>query len=69
MTDVRHEARTVLEREDVSLIDLWISYWNHGGRCHPFLFDALIHEVLVGYWLDIVALAAAVDELSLETAG
>ncbi|MFP5367816.1 MAG: hypothetical protein ACLGIS_13410 [Actinomycetes bacterium] len=69
MTDLQHSARTLLEREDVALVDLWISYWNHGGRCHPFAFDALIHEVLISHELDMEALAAAINELSLETAG
>jgi hypothetical protein len=51
------------------LIDLWISYWNHGGRCHPFIFDAIISDVLIVGGFDVAALASALDELSLETAG
>lgn len=68
MKDLRSAARTLLEG-DVSLIDLWVSYWNHGGRCHPFVFDAFVFEVLIDPWLNMEALAAAVNELSLETAG
>lgn len=69
MRDLRYAARMLLEREDVSLIDLWISYWNHGGRCHPFVFDALIYDVLVIQGIDMGALASALDELSLEATG
>jgi hypothetical protein len=45
---------------EVSLIDLWISYWNHGGRCHPFVFDALIFDVLIVDGSELAALASAV---------
>jgi hypothetical protein len=69
MRDLRAAARMLLRREDVSLIDLWISYWNHGGRCHPFVFDALIYDVLIVDGFDMAALASALDELSLEPAG
>jgi hypothetical protein len=68
MEDLRQAARTLLGRADVSLIDLWISYWNHGGRCHPFEFDAFIHGVLVVHWFDMEALASALEELSLDAA-
>jgi hypothetical protein len=67
MKDLRSAARLLLQG-DVSLIDLWMSYWNHGGRCHPFVLDAFIFEVLLDPRLNMEALAAAVQELSLETA-
>jgi hypothetical protein len=69
MTDLRQAARMFLEREDVSLLDLWIFYWNHGGRCHPFEFDAYVHGVLLVSWFDTEALASALEELSLEVTG
>ena len=69
MKDLRLAARTLLERGDTSLVDLWISYWNHCGRCHPFVFDALIYEIVTAPLLNMEALGAAVHELSLETAG
>jgi hypothetical protein len=50
------------------LIDLWISYWNHGGRCYPFEFDAFVHGILVARWFDTEALASALEELSLDAA-
>ncbi|MFF1252832.1 hypothetical protein ACFVYC_10125 [Pseudarthrobacter sp. NPDC058329] len=68
MDDLRHTARHLLQRNDLGLIDLWILYWNHGGRCHPFDFDAFIHEVLPVEWFDIGALQCAVQELALEAA-
>jgi hypothetical protein len=67
MDDVRQTARDLLQRKDRGLIDLWILYWNHGGRCHPFEFDAFVHEVLPLAWLDRDALAVAVEELALES--
>jgi hypothetical protein len=67
MDDVRQTARALLQRKDRGLIDLWILYWNHGGRCHPFEFDAFVHEVLPLAWLDMDALAVAVEELALES--
>ena len=69
MEDLRQAARMILGREDVSLIDLWIFYWNHGGRCHPFEFDAFIYGVLVVCWFDMEALGSALEELALEVAG
>ncbi len=68
MDDLRHTARHLLQREDLGLIDLWILYWNHGGHCHPFDFDAFIHDVLPVAWFDVDALQSAVQELALEAA-
>ena len=67
MDDLRHTARDLLQRKDRGLVDLWILYWNHGGRCHPFDFDAFVHDVLPGEWFDVDALAVAVEELALES--
>jgi hypothetical protein len=67
MDDLRHTARDLLQRKDRGLIDLWILYWNHGGRCHPFEFDAFVHDVLPLAWFDMDALAVAVEELALES--
>jgi hypothetical protein len=67
MDDLRHTARDLLQRKDRGLIDLWILYWNHGGRCQPFEFDAFVHEVLPLAWLDRDALAVAIEELALES--
>ncbi|WP_457962377.1 hypothetical protein M1E17_12485 [Arthrobacter sp. D1-29] len=69
MEDLRHTARILLQRDDVALTDLWIMYWNHGGDCHPFDFDAFIHELLPVAWFDMNALASAVHELVLESTG
>ena len=69
MQDLWQTARMLIEREDVSFIDLWISYWNHGGRCHPFAFDAYINGALVVHWFDMRAVASALEELSLDVAG
>ncbi|WP_411375041.1 hypothetical protein ACLH0K_01105 [Arthrobacter sp. MPF02] len=69
MADLQHAARALLQQQDVALIDLWILYWNHGGRCHPFEFDAYIHNVLVATWFDTDALAVALGEIALVTAG
>lgn len=69
MEDLRHTARILLQRYDLALTDLWILYWNHGGDCHPFDFDAFIHELLPAAWFDMRALASAVDELVLENTG
>jgi hypothetical protein len=66
MDDLRHTARVLLQRNDLGLIDLWVLYWNHGGHCHPFDFDAFIHDVLPAAWFDMGALQEAVEELSLE---
>jgi len=66
MDHLRHTARHLLQRKELGLIDLWILYWNHGGHCHPFDFDAFIHEVLPVEWFDMDALQSAVEELSLE---
>jgi hypothetical protein len=66
MDDVRCAARDLLQRKDRGLMDLWILYWNHGGRCHPFEFDAFVHEVLPVDWFDVDALVVAVEELALE---
>ncbi|WP_258805741.1 hypothetical protein [Pseudarthrobacter sp. NS4] len=66
MRDLRHEARILLQRENVASIDLWITYWNHGGRCHPFEFDAFINELVPLAWSEMEALALALDELTLE---
>jgi hypothetical protein len=68
MEDLRQAAKMLLGRADVSLIDLWISYWNHGGRCHPFEFDAFINGILVVRWFDLEALASALEELSFDAA-
>jgi hypothetical protein len=67
MDDARHTARDLLQRKDRSLIDLWILYWNHGGRCHPFEFDAFVHNVLPADWFDMEVLALAVEELAVES--
>lgn len=69
MEDLRQAARSLLRREDVSFIDLWISYWNHGGRCHPFEFDAFVYGVLIARWFDVEALTSALEELSLDLTG
>jgi hypothetical protein len=66
MRDLRHAARILLQRGDVGLIDLWIAYWNHGGRCHSFEFDALINDLAPLTLLDLEALTLALDELTLE---
>ena len=66
MDDLRHKARVLLQQNDLGLIDLWILYWNHGGQCHPFDFDAFIHEIVPSAWFDMTALEVAVRELSLE---
>ncbi|TLM72374.1 hypothetical protein [Pseudarthrobacter sp. NamB4] len=67
MDDLRHTAQHLLQRKDRGLIDLWILYWNHGGRCHPFEFDAFVHHMLPAQWFNMEALAEAVEELSLES--
>ncbi|GAA3401179.1 hypothetical protein [Pseudarthrobacter polychromogenes] len=67
MDDLRRTARDLLQRQDRGLVDLWILYWNHGGRCHPFDFDAFVHDVLPVEWFDLGALAVAVEELALES--
>ncbi|SKC10015.1 hypothetical protein SAMN05660473_04158 [Arthrobacter sp. 49Tsu3.1M3] len=69
MDDVRRTARILLRRKSLAVIDLWISYWNHGGYCSPFDLDACIHELLPVECFDEGALACALDDLSLETAG
>ncbi|MBT2566305.1 hypothetical protein J7I84_07310 [Arthrobacter sp. ISL-85] len=66
MDDLRHTARVLLQRNNLGLFDLWIFYWNHGGHCHPFDFDAFIHEILPPSWFDMAALELALRELSLE---
>jgi hypothetical protein len=66
MEDLRHTARALLQRRDLGLIDLWVLYWNHGGHCHPFDFDAFIHDVMPAEWFDMDALQVAVEELSFE---
>ncbi|WP_307612916.1 hypothetical protein [Pseudarthrobacter sp. W1I19] len=53
----------------MALIDVWILYWNNGGRCHPFEFDAIIHDALSATWFDTEALGFALDELLLEASG
>lgn len=52
LEDLRQTARTLLQRKDLGLIDLWILYWNYGGRCCPFDFDAFIHEVFPTEWFN-----------------
>ncbi len=69
MRDVRLAARILLQERSVALIDVWILYWNNGGRCHPVEFDAIIHGALPGAWFDTEALGFALDELMLETSG
>lgn len=66
MDDLRPVARALLQRKDLGLIDLWILYWNHGGNCHPFDFDAFLYELLPVAWFDMEAFESAVSELSLE---
>jgi hypothetical protein len=66
MEDLRHTARVLLRRTDLGLIDLWILYWNQGGNCHPFEFDAFIYDALPAAWFDMEVLRGAVEELSLE---
>jgi hypothetical protein len=69
MRDLRLAARILLQGKSVALIDVWILYWNNGGRCHPFEFDAIIHDALPATWFDTEALGFALDELMLETSG
>jgi hypothetical protein len=69
MEDPRTTARTLLQQEDLALIDLWILYWNRGGRCHPLDLYAFIHEVLPTSDLDLNALSYALDDLVLENSG
>lgn len=69
MEDVRRAARILLQRKDLAAIDLWILYWNRGGHCSPFDFDAFIHELMPAAWFDVNALACALDDLALETTG
>jgi hypothetical protein len=69
MEDVRRTARIVLQQEDLTGIDLWILYWNRGGNCSPFDFDAFIHELLPVTWFDMNALAFALEDLALENIG
>jgi hypothetical protein len=54
--------RRVLNRPLDFLLD-------HGGRCQPFVLDALIYDVLIVDRFELSALACALDELSLETTG
>jgi hypothetical protein len=69
MEDPRTTARTLLQQEDLALIDLWILYWNRGGQCHPLDLDAFIHEVLPTSDLDLNALSYALDDLVVENSG
>jgi hypothetical protein len=69
MRDVRRAVRILLQGKSVALIDVWILYWNNGGRCHPFEFDAIIHDALPATWFDAEPLGFALDELMLETSG
>lgn len=66
MEDPRRTARELLQRKHLGVIDLWILYWNDGGRSHPFEFDGFIHDVLPASWFDLEALAGAVEKLSFE---
>jgi hypothetical protein len=69
MEDLRSTARSLLMQPDLALVDLWILYWNRGGHCHPFDFDAFIYELLPASGFDVPALASALDELMTETCG
>ncbi|WP_458781865.1 hypothetical protein [Arthrobacter sp. D3-16] len=69
MRDLQSAARILLQRKTVALIDIWILYWNNGGRYHPFEFDAIIHGLLPATWFDMEALGYALDELMLEPTG
>lgn len=67
MEDLLNTARSLLMQPDLALVDLWILYWNRGGHCHPFDFDAFIYELLPSSGFDLSALASALDELMMET--
>ncbi|MEW1812494.1 hypothetical protein AB0284_17530 [Pseudarthrobacter phenanthrenivorans] len=67
MDDLRHTARVLLRRNDVGLIDLWVLYWNHGGRCPPFEFDGFIYGVVPPSWFNKEAFEAAVRDLAVES--
>ncbi|MDQ0867271.1 hypothetical protein [Arthrobacter globiformis] len=69
MEELRFTARNLLQQEELALIDLWILYWNHGGDCHPFDFDAFIYEILPFAGIDLNALQCAVTDLVLENIG
>lgn len=66
MRDLRRAARNLLQGKAVALIDIWILYWNNGGRCHPFEFDAIIYGALPGTWFDMEPLDVALNELTFE---
>lgn len=66
MEDLRLLARILLQQEELAPIDLWILYWNHGGDCDPFDFDAFIHDMLPFARFDLNALGHAVTDLALE---
>lgn len=67
MDELRQTARVLLRRGDLGLMDLWIEYWNHGGRCQPFDFDAFLYGMVpMMAWLNTGAFEAAVRELALE---
>jgi hypothetical protein len=68
MEELRSTARILLQQPDLALIDLWILYWNRGGHCHPFDFDAFIHELLPDTGFDFFALSSALDDLLAERA-
>lgn len=67
MRDLRRVARELLQDKAVALIDIWILYWNNGGRCPPVEFDAVIHDALPASRFDTEALGVALDVLILET--
>lgn len=69
MEDPRLMARILLQQEELAVIDLWILYWNHGGDCDPFDFDAFIHDMLPFTGFDLNALEHAVTHFALESIG
>lgn len=63
MHDPRQSARNLLNRDTISLEDLWIRYWGQGGNASPLELDAYVHEALRPQPFELDLISWAIEEL------
>lgn len=63
MEDPRLTARKMIEQDDTSLNQLWLSYWANGGDAQPLEFEAYVHGVYERSAYDLKVLAWAIQDV------
>ncbi|MCF3141103.1 hypothetical protein LRQ04_17780 [Paenarthrobacter sp. AR 02] len=59
--DPRQSARNLLQREAITLEQLWIKYWAEGGNATPVELDAYVHDALEPHEFELTLIAWAME--------